>query len=359
MKVGLGGPNIGLREKLVAWKQLSSGQLAQGKKVAEFEQGFKSVSLTEFCVAVNSGTSALHIGLMSAGIGPGDEVIVPSFTFAATANSVALTGATPIFCDVEQDFFTLDPLRVEALITKRTKAIMTVHLYGQMSDMSALQALAKKHNLQLFEDAAQAHGAALGGKPAGSWGDFGAFSFYPTKNMTTGEGGLIATSNPQLARASQLLRNQGMLQRYKNEVVGLNNRMTEVAAAIGLVQLTRLKKFNESRMNNADYYFQNLSGISGIQLPQVRPNSTHVFHQFTLQVQEGRDLVHGRLAELGVDSGVYYPTPVHQLPAFAQTLELPVTARLTETCLSLPIAPSTTKSQLRFVVKAIRQVLQQ
>lgn len=358
MKVGLGGPNIGLREKLVTWKQLSSGQLAQGKKVAEFEERFKSVSSTDFCVAVNSGTSALHVGLLAAGIGPGDEVIVPSFTFAATANSVALTGATPIFCDVEQDFFTLDPLHVEELITPRTKAIMTVHLYGQMSDMAALQALAKKHNLHLFEDAAQAHGASLEGKPAGSWGDFGAFSFYPTKNMTTGEGGLISTSNPKLARASQMLRNQGMLQRYKNEVVGLNNRMTEVAAAIGLVQLTRLKKFNESRMNNADFYFQTLSGVSGIQLPQVRPNSTHVFHQFTLQVHEGRDLIHSRLAELGVDTGVYYPTPVHQLPAFSQTIDLPVTQRLTETCLSIPIAPSTTKSQLKFVVKAIRQVLE-
>ena len=358
MKVGLGGPSIGLREKLVTWKQLSSGQLAQGKKVAEFEERFKSVSSTEFCVAVNSGTSALHVGLLAAGIGPGDEVIVPSFTFAATANSVALTGAKPIFCDVEKDFFTLDPLRVEELITPKTKAIMTVHLYGQMSDMTALQALAKKHNLHLFEDAAQAHGAALGGQPAGSWGDFGAFSFYPTKNMTTGEGGLISTSNPQLARASQMLRNQGMLQRYKNEVVGLNNRMTEVAAAIGLVQLTRLKKFNENRMNNADFYFQNLSGVSGIQLPKVRPDSNHVFHQFTLLVPEGRDVLHKRLAELGVDTGIYYPTPVHQLPAFAQTIELPVTAWLADACLSIPIAPSTTRAQLKFVVKAIRQVLE-
>jgi perosamine synthetase len=357
MKVALGGPSLGLQETLAVVRQLRSGQLAQGQRVREFEEAFTSVSGAEFSIAVNSGTSALHIGLLASGIGPGDEVIVPSFTFAATANSVALTGAKPVFCDVEPDYFTLDPVKVRALITPRTKGIMAVHLYGQMADMSALTEVASEFGLQIFEDAAQAHGASLNGTPAGSWGVFGAFSFYPTKNMTTGEGGLISTSSASIQRSSQLLRNQGMIERYKNEVVGLNNRMTEIAAAIGLVQLQKLPSFNQKRNRNAQFLNEALSSIPGLKVPEVRPGSTHVFHQFTVLIKEGRDEVQGRLRDLGVESAVYYPTPVHKLPAYAQDLDLPVTDKLTKTCLSLPISPRNGLKEMDKVQAAIRQVL--
>jgi perosamine synthetase len=355
--VRLGGPSLGFREKFAAWRQISSGQLAQGAKVAEFEKSFRSVSGASFSVAVNSGTSALHLGLLSAGIGPGDEVIVPSFTFAATANSVALTGATPVFCDVEEDFFTLDPTSVESAITSNTRGIMPVHLYGQMSDMNRLTEIANDKGLLIFEDAAQAHGARLDERPAGSWGEFAAFSFYPTKNMTTIEGGLVSTSNPQLAKNVQLLRNQGMLEKYKNEVAGFNNRMTEVSAAIGLVQLDRLQKFNEKRSKNASFYLEKLAHLPQIVLPKIRPNSEHVFHQFTIRVLEDREFFSGELRKLGIDTAVYYPKPVHELPAYNQQLSLPVTSFLSTQVLSLPVGPTVTLAQIEKVCNAIERVL--
>ena len=229
-------PLVGELERVAVDRVLASGMIAQGPEVAKFEAEFSDqlVAGTE-CVAVSSGTAALHVGLLAAGIGPGDEVIVPSFTFAATANSVALTGATPVFADIEPDYFCLDVASVRASITGRTKAIMPVHLYGHPADMAALSSLADEFGLVIFEDAAQAHGAAIDGKPVGSFGVFGAFSLYPTKNMTSGEGGMLSTGSAELARKVRLYRNQGMERRYENEVIGFNLRMTDVHAAIGRV----------------------------------------------------------------------------------------------------------------------------
>ncbi len=234
-------PIVGDEEREAVDRVLRSGMIAQGPEVAAFETEFSEhFKLGRACVAVNSGTSGLHLGLLSSGIGAGDEVIVPSFTFAATANSVALTGATPIFADIALDDFTLDPASVEASITERTKAIMPVHLYGHPAKMDQLRAIADKHGLMLFEDAAQAHGAALNGTPVGAFGEFAMFSLYPTKNMTSGEGGMVSAANDEVERNLRLYRNQGMLQQYHNEVVGLNNRMTDIHAAIGRVQLTKV-----------------------------------------------------------------------------------------------------------------------
>jgi dTDP-4-amino-4,6-dideoxygalactose transaminase len=355
--IGLGGPTLGLSEKLAVWAQLSSGKLAQGEQVAKLEKSFAAWLGAKNAIAVNSGTSALHIGNLALGLGPGDEVIVPSFTFAASANSVALTGATPVFCDVDPIYFTLDSLAVEKLITPKTKAIMTVHLFGQMSDMTALKALADKHDLFLIEDAAQAHGASLNGVGAGSWGDYAAFSFYPTKNMTTGEGGAITTASEDLVRMARLLRNQGMLERYRNEVVGLNNRMTEIAAVIGLAQLQRIDGFNSKRIRNASILTEELCCVPGIELPVVRPNSTHVFHQYTILVAGDRDAFASELRLAGVDSGTYYPVPIHKLPAFASSEVLPVSDYLSKHCLSLPVHPSLSPCQIRKVAKAVRQVV--
>ena len=254
-------PLIGEEEIEAVAAVMRTGMIAQGPQVAAFEEEFAAALVPGTrAVAVNSGTSALHLGLLAAGIGPGDEVIVPSFTFAATANSVAITGATPVFADIDPRTFTLSPAAVEAAITPHTRAIMPVHLYGHPAPMDALQAIADAHGLLLFEDAAQAHGATLRGRAVGSFGAFAAFSFYPTKNMTSGEGGMVTSTDPSVIRGVKLARNQGMETRYANEIVGLNNRMTDIHAAIGRVQLTKVGAWTRARQDNAAFLDAHLRG---------------------------------------------------------------------------------------------------
>ncbi len=305
--------------------------IAQGPEVAAFESEFAAELVGgRTCVAVNSGTSGLHLGLLAAGIGPGDEVVVPSFTFAATANSVALAGATPVFADIDATTFCLDAASVEEVLTERTAAIMPVHLYGHPADMSALRELADRRGVRLFEDAAQAHGATWQGAPVGSFGDFAMFSLYPTKNMTSGEGGMVSCASEEIARNVRLLRNQGMERRYENEVVGFNSRMTDVHAAIGRVQLRKLPAWTAQRRANADFLSAHLDGVG---VPVVADGATHVWHQYTIRVPEGRDAFAQALAaEYGVGSGVYYPIPNHELPSFGVAADLPVTARACARC---------------------------
>ena len=260
-QVSLNRPTIGLRERWAVQRVLKSGNLAQGKYVYDFEQSFSALHSNVPCVALNSGTSALHLGLLALGIGPGDEVIVPAFTFAATANAAAITGATPVFVDIESDYFSIDTSRVEEAITPRTKAVIAVHLYGHPAELDKLQQICNRHGIFLVEDSAQAHLAEFDGKKVGSVGDLGAFSFYPTKNMTTGEGGMATTTNPDVERRLRLLRNQGMEKRYQNEIPGFNNRMTEVAAAIGLVQLKRIERWTIKRQANANFLDSHLQGV--------------------------------------------------------------------------------------------------
>lgn len=356
--IGMGGPKIGFREKIAVWLQMSTGLLAQGQRVEEFESEFRSVSKTDRVIAVNSGTSALHLGCLALGLGPGDEVIVPAFTFAASANAVELTGAKAVFCDVDPIYFTLDPVLVEELITPRTKAIMVVHLFGQMAAMTEISAIAKAHNLAIIEDAAQAHGAYVDGKSAGEWGDFGAFSFYPTKNITTSEGGAVTTNSEKIEKMVRLLRNQGMLERYKNEVIGLNNRMTEISAVIGLVQLKRLAKFNETRIRNSEFLNRRLRNVEGLQIPLVRENSRHVFHQYTLVVSGNRSQFVNSMKELGVACGVYYPVPLHKLKSFSPNhAKLPVSENLSHHCVSLPIHPGLKKRDLARIANAVLETM--
>ncbi len=356
----MGGPRLGLRERLAVDKVLRSGQLAQGSEVSAFESGFSQLlAHGRSVIAVNSGTSALHIGNLALGIGPGDEVLVPAFTFAASANSIALTGATPVFCDIDRETFTIDVESVRSNITSRTKAVMAVHLYGQLADMNAITKLANEHNLLIIEDAAQAHGASLGGIFAGGWGDYAAFSFYPTKNMTTGEGGAIVTGNPDVERSARLLRNQGMIERYRNEVVGLNNRMTNISAAIGNVQLKRLPDFTRRRQENAEFYFRELSDLGEITLPRARTGGVHVYHQFTITVQGDRDEFANELWALGVESGLYYPKPVNELDAYKVASEVPNANWVADHCLSLPIHPGLSRRDLGHVVRSIKKALAQ
>ncbi len=285
-------------------------------------------------------------------------MIVPSFTFAATANSVALTGATPVFADIDPDYYCLDPASVRAAITPRTRAIMPVHLYGLPADMSALSLLAAEFSVQLFEDAAQAHGAHSGGAPVGSLGTFGVFSLYPTKNMTSGEGGMVSTKSSDLSRMVRLLRNQGMEKRYENEVIGFNQRMTDVHAAIGRAQLAKLTGWTARRQANAAFLDENLEGVV---TPRVRPGDTHVYHQYTIRVGGDRDRIVTALHDdYGVGSGVYYPIPNHLLPSlarFAPGLELPNTAAAAAEVLSLPVHPGLTEGDLTRIVEAVNAVV--
>ncbi|MDO8108494.1 DegT/DnrJ/EryC1/StrS family aminotransferase [Isoptericola sp. b441] len=345
-------PLIGEEERAAVDRVLRSGMLAQGPEVKAFEEEFSAhFGLGRSCVAVNSGTSGLHLGLLSSGVGPGDEVIVPSFTFAATANSVALTGATPVFADINADDFCLSPAAVEAAITERTVGIMPVHLYGHPADMRSLGALAERHELQIFEDAAQAHGASLGGTPVGSFGSFGVFSLYPTKNMTSGEGGMVSVATPEIERKLRLYRNQGMEQQYKNEVVGFNNRMTDIHAAIGRVQLTKVDAWTRQRQENAAFLSANLEGVTP---PPVAPGAVHVYHQYTIRVPQDRDgLAKALRDEYSIGSGMFYPVPNHQLAPFAVDVDLPETTRAAAECLSLPVHPSLSRDDLERIVTAV------
>lgn len=277
-------PILGDDERKAVDEVIASGMVAQGPQVHAFEDEFSSQVVDGVhCVAVNSGTSALHIGLLASGIGEGDEVIVPSFTFAATGNSVALSGAKPVFADVDPVTFTLDPASIEASITDKTAAIMPVHLYGLPANMAEIVAIATKHGLKIFEDCAQAHAASIDGKHVGTFGTFGAFSFYPTKNMTSGEGGMITTSDPEIARKAAMLRNQGMEKRYANEYVGLNNRMTDIHASIGRVQLTKLAGWTKTRQENAAFLSSNITEAI---TPAVPEGYVHVYHQYTIRLEE-------------------------------------------------------------------------
>lgn len=345
-------PLIGDEERAAVDRVMRSGMLAQGPEVKAFEQEFSAhFGLGRACVAVNSGTSGLHLGLLSSGVKAGDEVIVPSFTFAATANSVALTGATPVFADISADDFCLAPTAVEAAITERTVGIMPVHLYGHPADMPALRAIADRHGLQLFEDAAQAHGASLGGTPVGAFGSFAMFSLYPTKNMTAGEGGMVSVATPELERLMRLYRNQGMEQQYKNEVVGFNNRMTDIHAAIGRVQLTKVDAWTRQRQDNASFLTANLEGVTP---PPVAPGAVHVYHQYTIRVPEDRDGMSKALREeYQIGSGMFYPIPNHRLAPFRIDLDLPETTKAAAECLSLPVHPSLTPGDLERIVTAV------
>ncbi len=346
-------PLIGKRDIRAVVKVLKSGSLAQGPQVAKFEKDFSRLVNDRECVAVNSGTSALQVALLALGIGSGDEVIVPSFTFAATANSVALTGATPVFVDIDPKTYNLDPALIEAAITKKTKAIQVVHLYGLPADMPKIVEIAKRHNLLVIEDAAQAHLASINGQPVGTFGDAAIFSFYPTKNMTSGEGGMIVFANSAHTRIARLLRNQGMETRYQNEIVGFNLRMTDIHAALGISQLKQVLKWTQIRQDNASYLS---SKIINVEVPVVPVGFNHVYHQYTIRIRNNRDLFAQKLTELGVGNSVYYPTQVHKLPSFNQNLRLVNTQEATEQVLSLPVHPSLSKKDLNKVANSVNRV---
>jgi perosamine synthetase len=348
-------PQLGPEERDAVWEVMRSGILAQGARVAELEERFAAMVGVPHAVAVSSGTAALHLSLLGMGIGPGDEVITVPFTFIASANSIVYTGARPAFVDVSAADFCIDLEQVEAAISPRTRAIMPVSLYGQPADLPALAALAERRGLALIEDAAQSHGATIAGRPSGSWGA-GCFSFYPTKNMTSGEGGMLTTADGALAARVRLLREHGMKERYHHDTLGYNFRMTDIHAAIGLAQLAKLPDFNARRRDIAARYDAELRGVV---TPQTRPEVVHVYHQYTLRVSR-RDEFGAALAERGVGSGVYYPIPVHHQKPFEALgygdQHYPISERLANEVLSIPVHPGLSGTEVTAVIEAVNEV---
>jgi len=341
-------------------KVLSSGQLAQGPQVEEFEKAFAGYTGTKYAVAVNSGTAALHVALLAAGIRPGDEVITTPFSFIATANCCLFCNAIPVFADIDEKTFNISPVEIEKKITPKTRAVIIVHLYGQACDMDDIIAICRRHNLILIEDACQAHGAMYKGKKAGSFG-IGCFSFYPTKNMTTGEGGMITTDDEEIAQKARMIRSHGQSRRYVHDMTGYNFRMTDIAAAIGICQLKKLDNANARRMSNARYLTEKIAGIKGLVPPYIAPDRNHVFHQYTIRVTDEypltRDELQRKLTEKGVGTAVHYPIPIHKQPSYRElgyNRSLPVAEAMSGQVLSLPVHPGVKESDLKSIVEALK-----
>jgi perosamine synthetase len=350
-------PMLTLEEREAVIEVLDSGMLIQGQRVSQFEAQFAAFCGVEHAIATSSGTTALQAALLAHGVGAGDEVITTPFTFIASANAIQFAGARPVFVDIRPDTYTLDSEQIEAAITDRTRAIMPVHLYGCMADMPAIMEIASRHGLAVIEDACQAHGAGIGERKAGSFST-GCFSFYPSKNITTGEGGIITTDDADLARRCRLIRNHGMDEQYLHEMVGYNFRMTDLQAAIGVVQMRKLHDFNEKRIANAAYLSAHLEGVI---LPQTPAGYRHVFHQYTVRVRDGRrDELSAGLAARGIASRVYYPLPVHRQPYYQRLgydQSLPEAERASREVLSLPVHPALTAEELATIVEAINEIL--
>ncbi len=339
---------------------LNSGQLAQGPVVEAFESEFAAWCGVKHAVAVNSGTAALHLLMLAHGVKDGDELITSPFTFIASPNAALFVGARPVFVDIEAETYCLDPSLVEAAITPRTKAIMPVDLYGHPAAIAELRAIADRHGVVLIEDACQAHGAAIGDRKAGALGVSASFSFYPTKNMTTAEGGMVTTGDDEIAEKVRVLRQHGAAHRYHHDVLGYNFRMTEMSAAIGRAQLAKLDRFNEKRRRNASVLDEGLAGTAGIVTPRERHGYRHVYHQYTLRIEGDRDDFQKGLRELGVGTAIHYEVPVHRQPLYQglgyRDVNMPVSESAADHVLSLPVHPALSDSDLDRIIEAVRKV---
>lgn len=350
-------PYIGTAEKAAVNEVLESGMLAQGKRTAALEGRFADLCGVRHAIATSSGTTALHVALLAHGIGSGDEVITTPFTFIATANSILFTGARPVFVDIQADTFNIDPERVKAAVTERTRAIMPVHLFGQPCDMDELLAIAADHNLAIIEDAAQAVGASYKESMTGGFGT-GVFSLYATKNVMSGEGGMITTDDDEVAARSRLLRNHGMKRRYHYEMLGYNYRLSDLHAAIGLAQMDRLNAFTRRRRSNAAFLSRHLKCVI---TPAEKADRDHVWHQYTVRVPAGmdRDEAVRRLNQNGVGTAVFYPIPSHQHPYMRQyTSEqsLPGAEKAAREVFSIPVHPQLSQQDLETIVAEVNKL---
>lgn len=351
-------PSLSKAEEEAVIKVLRSGMLALGEEVQKFEEKFSKYFGYKYTVATSSGTTALQCALWAHNIGRNDEVITTPFTFMATANTILAAGAKPVFVDIDPKTYNIDSNLIEKKITKKTKAIMLVHLYGYPCNMDKISKIAKKHNLVIIEDACQAHGAKFKGKYVGSWGT-ATFSLYPTKNMTSGEGGLLTTNNKKIAEKARLYRNHGQKEKYLHTEFGLNLRMTNIPAAIGIVQLKKLKRFTRKRQENARYYLKHLKGV---QLPIEEKENEHVYHLFTVRVSKRRNLVAGKLNDAGIGTGIHYPRPIHKQPYYKKLgyskESFPEAERAAKEVLSLPVHPEVTRKDLAYICKTFNKFVE-
>ncbi len=343
---------------------LNSGVLAQGKIVEEFEKKFANYIGVKYAVSTNSGTSALHTALAVLGIKNYDEVITTDFSFIASATCIVMQSAKPVFCDIDPKTYNISPDLIKEKITNHTKAILPVHLYGQPCNMDEIMRIAKEFGLFVIEDACQAHGAEFKEMKVGSIGDIGVFSFYPTKNMTTGEGGMLTTNDETIAERARIFRNQGQIKPYLHDTLGFNYRMTNISAAIGLPQLEHLDEKNKIRRGNAKFLTAELEKIAGIIPPFVAPSITHSFHQYTIKIEEdfplSRSELMDHLKKKEVGFGIHYPLPIHRQPLFEKMgytdngVNCPIAIDASQKVLSLPIHSGVSQLDLEYIVDAIQ-----
>lgn len=363
--INISKPVLGVDEGKEVLKVLKSGMLAQGYWVEKFEKEFAKYIGVRYAIQTTSGTTAIHLALLSLGIGSGDEVITTPFTFVATTNAILYTGAKPVFVDIDENTFNIDAKLIESKITKNTKAILVVHLYGLAADMQTINKIAKKYKIRVIEDAAQAHGATYNNNKVGSIGTLGCFSFYATKNMTTGEGGMVTTNSRLLAQKIKMLRNHGMIKlNYKYKTLGYNYCPTNIAGALGSVQLKKLDLFNRKRNMNARFLLSKLKNIKGIVLPKIFKNRKHVFNQFTIRITKNspisRTPLIKHLENYGIYPRIYYPIPLHLQKLYKDLgykEHLPISERIANEVLSIPIHPSLRKNDLIKIVKILNSKL--
>lgn len=359
-------PFIGDEEIRAVSEVLKSGIIAQGPKVRELEEKFAKFCGTKYAVALNSGTAALHTALHAAGIKQGDEAITTPFTFISTANTILMLGAKPVFADIDEGTFNINPEKIKDKITEKTKAILTVDLYGNLCDYDKISKIAEGGSIIIITDSCQAIDAEYNKKKAGSFGDMGAFSFYATKNITCGEGGILTTNNKEYAENAELFRQHGRskMTTYDYADLGYNYRMTDICASILLEQLKKIHIITKKRIENAEYLSNGLEKIKGIKAPIVEKNHKHVFHQYTIKVGDNfklsRDELIGHLNKKGISSAVYYPKPLHLCKHFRKfgykEGDFPVAEKLSKQVLSLPVHPYVTKEQLDLIIKAFEEL---
>ncbi|MCJ7721921.1 DegT/DnrJ/EryC1/StrS family aminotransferase [Candidatus Bathyarchaeota archaeon] len=366
-KISIAKPNFGQEEEDAVKEVLNSGILASGPKTKAFEKEYAEYIGVEHAVALTNGTVALDVALKALKIGSGDEVITSAFSFVASGNCILFQNAKPVFADIDPKTFNIDPSDVAEKITAKTKALIPIHMFGQPANMDALKEIAEDKGIVLVEDAAQAHGAEYNGQKAGSIGNMGCFSFYATKNMTAGEGGMITTNDPKLADNARLLINHGQSRKYHHDTLGYNYRMTEICAAIGSVQLRKLDGFNAKRIDNAALLSNGIRKLDGLTVPQVDKDSKHVFHQYVIRVEDNypldRDEFAEFLAEKGVGAAVHYPIPIYRQPLYMELgyggTVCPNTEDACRQVLSLPVHPLVNKPDIEYILDILKAISQQ
>jgi perosamine synthetase len=363
-KIPIAKPNFGKEEETAVKEVLESGILASGPKTKSFEKEFAEYVGVEHAVAVTNGTIALDVALKALKIGPGDEVITSAFSFVSSGNCILFQNAKPVFADIDPKTFNIDPSDVAEKITSKTKALIPIHMFGQPAEMDALKEIAEDKGIALVEDAAQAHGTEYKGQKAGSIGDIACFSFYATKNMTAGEGGMITTNDKKLADKARLLINHGQSRKYHHDTLGYNYRMTELCAAIGSVQLKKLDGFNEKRIENAKLLSNGIRKFRGLTPPYVMNDVKHVFHQYVVRVEEDyrleRDMLADRLAERGVGVAVHYPIPIYRQQLYLELgygrTACPNTEEACRRVLSLPVHPLVDIKDIEYMLDVLEDV---